>query len=94
MNRKMKKEKTTKEKVNTAMKKATWEEAREVGVEILGKYVAFNAHMDGKFDFHSLMREIAERGDKWVTQEGGAAHIAGAKMYRRMVEKEKEKETK
>lgn len=76
------KKKTASEKVNTAMKGATWEEAYQIGIDILGKYVAFQiyAHPDKEFDFGKLLEEICERGDKWVHKEGGAQVVAFARV--------------
>lgn len=76
------KKKTAAEKVNAAMEGATWEEARQIGVDMLGKYVAFHIYRGDDFDFGKLMEEICDRGDKWVHEEGGARVVAIASFAR------------
>lgn len=70
---------TNKEK---AMQGCSWEEAREIGVYILGKWVAFNAYMGDEPDLMKLLEDICKHGDEWIKQ-GGASVVAIARVARK-----------
>lgn len=75
------------ERMNKLMKGLSWEEAEEVGVEILARTFAFHAYSvkDGEKFFENLMEKIALRADEWAHSDDGcfvlsmarAAHIRG-----------------
>lgn len=73
----MKKE--LKRKIGIAMEGCTWEEAREIGVDILGKCLSFYLNVYDHNDIETMMEDICKRGDKWLTEEKGAFVCAMAK---------------
>lgn len=73
----MKKE--LKRKIGIAMEGCTWEEAREIGVDILGKCLAFYLNVYDHNDLEKMTEDICKRGDKWLKEENGAFVIAMAR---------------
>ena len=93
MSRKKLSEMTPIERVDQRMKGMTWEEAEDVGVEILARCMALHtyARKDGEEFFKNVMERICKRGDEWAKTH--TAILAFASLgYKEQQEKEKEKE--
>jgi len=60
------------ERVASRMKGLTWDEAEDVGVEILARVLAFHTYVRNEDEayFEGLMRRICERADGWAKDEG------------------------
>lgn len=71
------------EAVEKAMDKCSWEEAREIGVRILAKWVGFHTYMGDEPDLVALVKDICVGGDKWVKEGGGALVVSMAKQARK-----------
>lgn len=81
---------TPMERVVQRMKGLTWDEAEEVGIEILAKCVAL--HVYSRKEEHypfELMKRVCKRADEWAHEEGVPAILAMAAMGHRL-EKGKE----
>lgn len=87
MARKKLSEMTPIERVMKRMEGLSWEEAEDVGVEILARCVALHvyAHKDGKSYFDKLMERLCKRGDEWAHEGNNPRLLAFA-----AVEHEKE----
>lgn len=61
-------EMTPVEKVDRALKDATWEEAEDAGVEVLARCLALHVYAlkEGEEYFKTLMERIVTRGDEWA----------------------------
>ena len=59
---------TPMERLDRIMEGATWEEAEEVGIEILARCFALHAYSrhDGEKFFDRMLERIAKRGDEWA----------------------------
>ena len=80
------------ERMNKLMKGLSWEEAEEVGVEILARTFAFHTYSvkDGEKFFENLMEKIALRADEWAHSDDGCfvLSMAAAEHKRQMKEQE------
>lgn len=65
-------EMTPYERVDSRMDGMTWEEAEEVGIEIVARCMALHAYAreDGEEYFRSVMKRICTRADDWAHGEG------------------------
>ena len=72
------------ERMNKLMNGLSWEEAEEVGVEILARTFAFHAHSvkDGEKFFENLMEKIALRADEWAKEHSRELAIASVMSKR------------
>ncbi len=70
------------EKVDRALKDATWEEAEEAGVEILARCVALHVYAlkEGADYFEKLMERIVRRGDEWAHEGNHSLALAMASV--------------
>jgi len=66
------------EMMERVLEKATWEEAEEVGLEILARCLAMHCYAieDGEEYYKSLMKRICERGDEWAKEHSKYLAIA------------------
>lgn len=80
MARKKLSEMTPVERVSSRMKGMTWEEAEDVGVEILAKCVAIHlyAHEDGEEYYKKLMKRILKHCDEWAGKNAVTLALASA----------------
>lgn len=91
MSRKKLSEMTPIERVDQRMKGMTWEEAEDVGVEILARCMALHtyARKDGEEFFKNVMERICKRAEEWAKTH--TAILAFASLgYKEQQEKEKE----
>ena len=91
MGRKKLSEMTPIERVDQRMKGMSWEEAEDVGVEILARCLALHifARKDGMDWYDKVLKRITERMDEW--RKENAFVLAMAKSW---YEKQKEQEGK
>lgn len=70
------------EKVDRALKDATWEEAEEAGIEILARCVALHVYAlkEGEEYFKTLMERIVRRGDEWAHEGNNPMVLAMASV--------------
>ena len=95
MPRKKLSEMTPLERADKILGGRTWEEAEEVGVEILARCMALHvyARKDGKTFFKDIMHRIAVRGDEWAHEGNHPTLLAFAAVgykYEKGQENEKE----
>ena len=85
MARKKLSEMTPFERVNERMKGLTWDEAEEVGIEILAKCMALHVYSRKEEDYPlALMKRICKRADEWAHEEGHPAILAMAAVGHRL----------
>lgn len=90
MPRKKLSEMTRLERVDKALQGASWEEAEEVGVEILARCMALHvyARKDGETFFKDVMERICKRGDEWAHEGNHPTILAFAAVgYKKLREK-------
>ena len=75
-------EMTPYERVLSRMKDMSWEEAEEVGVEILARCLAMHVYSrkDGEEYFLPLLRHICQTADKWASSDFGSHYLAMARI--------------
>lgn len=68
----------------------SWDEAEEVGVEILSRVLALHvyAHDEGGKYVKQLIERICRRGDEWARSDNGTYYLTMAKFGKRIEEKE------
>lgn len=78
------------ERVDRALKDASWDQAEEAGIEILARCMALHtyARNEGEEYLLELMVRICKRADKWAKEGNHPAVLAFASMG---YKKEKEK---
>ena len=79
------------ERVEQRMKGMSWEEAEDVGVEILARCLALHiyARKDGVEYFERLTKRIIERTDSWRKEASGILAMAAVAYERQMEETKK-----
>ena len=79
------------EKVEQRMKGMTWEEAEDVGVEILARCMALHAYArkDGEEYLPHLMKRICKRGDKWAHEGNNPQVLAFAAVGYKLEQEDK-----
>lgn len=77
------------ERVEQRMKGMSWEDAEDVGVEILARCLALHiyARKDGVEYFERLTKRIIERTDSWRKEASGILAMAAVGYERQMEEK-------
>lgn len=92
-NRKKVSEMTPIERMNKLMKGLSWEEAEEVGVEILARTFAFHAYSvkDGEKFFENLMEKIALRADEWAKEHSLELAMASVRYNLKKAEADNKK---
>lgn len=80
MARKKKSEMTFLERVDRELEGSTWEQAEEVGIEILARVTAYHiyAREDGEEYVRDLIRRICKRGDQWAHEDRNLVRLAFA----------------
>lgn len=80
MTRKKLSEMTPIERVDQRMKGMSWEEAEDVGVEILARCMALHVYSrkDGKEWFDNTMKRIIERAQEWKDEGNNFRILAWA----------------
>ena len=80
------------ERMNKFMDGLSWDEAEEVGVEILGKCMALHhyARKENEEYMMKVFRRICERADEWAHSEYGAFVLAMAASANKHDKKEHE----
>lgn len=70
MNRKKLSDMTPIERVDRRMKGMTWEEAEDVGVEILARCLSLHVHVrkDGEEYIDLLLKRLLERATEWTKE--------------------------
>jgi len=66
------------ERVDSRMKGMTWDEAEEIGTEILGRCMALHvyARKEGEEYFEHLMRSVCKKSDEWAHTPAGMQYLA------------------
>lgn len=87
MSRKKLSDMTPIERVDQRMKGMSWEEAEDVGVEILARCLSFHVHVrkDGEKYIDHLLKRVFERATEWTEE-----HIYTLAMARVGLKLEKE----
>lgn len=82
MARKKKYNLTALKRIEGALTGISWDEAEEVGVEILARVLAFHAYAknDNVEYFEGLMKKICERADEWAHEPDGIEYLALASV--------------
>ena len=88
--RKLLSEMTPYERIESRMKGMSWEEAEEVGVEVLARCIAYHAYVEGINGdfFRRLSERICRRSDEWAHSDYGRHYLAMARIGRRLKDKE------
>lgn len=70
MTRKKKSEMTYIERIDRELKGATWDEAEEVGIEILARVMALHAYSRkyGEEHLSKMLQRICNRADEWAQE--------------------------
>ncbi len=87
-------EMTPYERVESRMKKMTWEEAEGVGVEILARVISLHlyAQKEGEEYFTKLINRISVRADEWAHTYQGSMNLSMAAFaYERKKRQQEEK---
>lgn len=73
---------TPMERMEYIMTGATWDDADEVGVEMLARCVALHTYArdDGEEYFKELMSRICRRADQWVHENNNELRLAIASL--------------
>lgn len=78
MKRKKLSDMTPIERVEETMRNFSWDEAEDVGVEILARCMAMHvyARKQGKEYFNDLMKRICKRADAWAHEDNNPFILA------------------
>lgn len=82
------------ERMNKLMNGLSWEEAEEVGVEILGRCMALHIYVRGENEEYitGICRKICDRADEWAHSDYGNFVLAMARSaYKREIKEKEEK---
>ena len=73
-------EMTAKERMEFILKGASWDDAEEVGIEILARCMALHVYSrrEGEEYFKKLMRKICLRADEWAHEPRNTTILAFA----------------
>ena len=96
MARKKLSEMTPYERVDSRMKGMSWEEAEEVGAEILGRCLALHiyAREEDEEYVKTLFHKVLKKADEWRKSDYGAFSLAMAHSAWKREQKEKEGKNK
>lgn len=88
MNRKKMSEMTPMERVDRVMKGASWEDAENVGIEILARCISFNYFVNkgGKGYMEKLFARLGDRVQTWT--DAHATQLAIGRVAKERQEKE------
>ena len=83
------------ERVQSRLKGLSWEEAEDIGVEILARCLAMHVYAikDGDKYFPKVMERIALRGDEWAHEPGNDFILAMVTVAHKREQEKKEDET-
>ena len=84
MARKKREDMTVKERMNYILKGTTWDDAEEVGVEILARCMALHVYSrkEGPEYMKGLLERICRRGDEWAHELGNSTILAFAALHK------------
>lgn len=91
MARKKRAEMSPMERMDWIMDGATWDDAEEVGIEMLARCMALHvyARKDGEEYFRDVMKRIMKRADAWAHESGNPMKLAIAAVGYKLKNKEK-----
>ena len=89
-------EMTPMEKMEKILKGSSWDEAEEVGKEILARCMALHIYaMDGGFEYiDHLIKSICERSDAWAHEDNNPRILALAAVGYKIEKGEYDKKTR